>query len=107
MELKSPSGQLVLLWNCEIGMLFCRVWCTNLIGLSPILAVTLLRVNTLSPFLTSLSQVVALHSSSGSRGMAPHPAFYLCLCPPISRVLLIVLIVFIIFTIMAWYSAAV
>ena len=39
--------------NCKH---FCRVWCiASLIGLGPILAVAVLRVNTLSPLLTSLA----------------------------------------------------
>ena len=64
-ELKSSAGQLVLLWAmCGAGAVvwswlklecFCRVWCiASLIGLSPILAVAVLRVNALSPLLTSL-----------------------------------------------------
>ena len=40
----------------EIVKNFCRVWCiASLIGLSPILAVAVLRVNALSPLLTSLA----------------------------------------------------
>ena len=52
-----------MLWSClylrgteEIVKNFCRVWCiASLIGLSPILAVAILRVNALSPLLTSLA----------------------------------------------------
>ena len=52
-----------MLWSClylrgteEIVKNFCRVWCiASLIGLSPILAVAVLRVNALSPLLTSLA----------------------------------------------------
>ena len=65
-ELKSSAGQLVLLWAmCGAGAVvwsrvklecFCRVWCiASLIGLSPILAVAILRVNTLFPLLMSLA----------------------------------------------------
>ena len=40
----------------EIVKNFCRIWCiASLIGLSPILAVAVLRVNALSPLLTSLA----------------------------------------------------
>ena len=61
-DLKLSSGQLALLYAVELklssGSWCCHVpvWCiASLIGLSPILAVAVLRINALSPLVASLA----------------------------------------------------